>query len=161
MSKRIFTSESVTEGHPDKICDQISDGVLDAILAKDPQARVACECATTTGLVLVMGEITTNCYVDIAGIARDTITKIGYDNAEFGFDGRSCAVLTAIDKQSGLTLQNREILRKMDSSSGSSQRSTIMSGEMPMPCSSLTECCVGFVLCSSLPCRYGTSVTWM
>lgn len=100
MSKRIFTSESVTEGHPDKICDQISDGVLDAILAKDPQARVACECATTTGLVLVMGEITTNCYVDIAGISRDTITKIGYDNAEFGFDGRSCAVLTAIDKQS-------------------------------------------------------------
>ena len=100
MSKRIFTSESVTEGHPDKICDQISDGVLDAILAKDPQARVACECATTTGLVLVMGEITTNCYVDIAGIARDTITRIGYDNAEYGFDGRSCAVLTAIDKQS-------------------------------------------------------------
>ena len=82
MSKRIFTSESVTEGHPDKICDQISDGVLDAILAKDPQARVACECATTTGLVLVMGEITTNCYVDIADIARDTITKIGYDNAD-------------------------------------------------------------------------------
>ena len=100
MSKRIFTSESVTEGHPDKICDQISDGVLDAILAKDPMARVACECAATTGLVLVMGEITTNCYVDIAGIARDTITKIGYDNAEYGFDGRSCAVLTAIDKQS-------------------------------------------------------------
>ena len=98
--KRIFTSESVTEGHPDKICDQISDGVLDAILAKDPQARVACECATTTGLVLVMGEITTNCYVDIAGIARDTIVKIGYDSAEYGFDGRSCAVLTAIDKQS-------------------------------------------------------------
>ena len=98
--KRIFTSESVTEGHPDKICDQISDGVLDAILAKDPQARVACECATTTGLVLVMGEITTNCSVDIAGIARDTIVKIGYDSAEYGFDGRSCAVLTAIDKQS-------------------------------------------------------------
>ena len=98
--KRIFTSESVTEGHPDKICDQISDGVLDAILAQDPQARVACECATTTGLVLVMGEITTSCYVDIAGIARDTITRIGYDNAECGFDGRSCSVLTAIDKQS-------------------------------------------------------------
>ena len=91
--KRIFTSESVTEGHPDKICDQISDGVLDAILEKDPQARVACECATTTGLVLVMGEITTDCYVDIAGIARDTIVRIGYD-------GRSCAVLTAIGKQS-------------------------------------------------------------
>lgn len=99
-NKRIFTSESVTEGHPDKICDQISDGVLDAILAEDPQARVACECATTTGLVLVMGEITTNCYVDIAGIARDTIVKIGYDSAEYGFDGRSCAVLTAIGKQS-------------------------------------------------------------
>ena len=98
--RRIFTSESVTEGHPDKVCDQISDGVLDAILAKDPNARVACECATTTGLVLVMGEITTSCYVDIAGIARDTITEIGYDNAECGFDGRSCAVLTAIDKQS-------------------------------------------------------------
>ena len=79
--KRIFTSESVTEGHPDKICDQISDGVLDAILEKDPQARVACECATTTGLVLVMGEITTDCYVDIAGIARDTIVRIGYDSA--------------------------------------------------------------------------------
>ena len=98
--KRIFTLESVTEGHPDKICDQISDGVLDAILAQDPQARVACECATTTGLVLVMGEITTSCYVDIAGIARDTITRIGYDNGECGFDGRSCSVLTAIDKQS-------------------------------------------------------------
>ena len=98
--KKLFTSESVTEGHPDKVCDQISDAVLDAILAQDPMARVACECSTCTGLVLVMGEITTNCYVDIAGIARDTITKIGYDNAEFGFDGRSCAVLTAIDKQS-------------------------------------------------------------
>ena len=98
--KRIFTSESVTEGHPDKICDQISDGVLDAILEKDPQARVACECATTTGLVLVMGEITTDCYVDIACIARDTIVRIGYDSAEYGFDGRSCAVLTAIGKQS-------------------------------------------------------------
>ena len=90
----------MTEGHPDKICDQISDGVLDAILEKDPQARVACECATTTGLVLVMGEITTDCYVDIAGIARDTIVRIGYDSAEYGFDGRSCAVLTAIGKQS-------------------------------------------------------------
>ena len=98
--RRIFTSESVTEGHPDKVCDQISDGVLDAILEKDPMARVACECATTTGLVLVMGEITTNCYVDIAGIARKTIEDIGYNNAECGFDGRSCAVLTAIDKQS-------------------------------------------------------------
>jgi len=98
--KRIFTSESVTEGHPDKVCDQISDGVLDAILAEDPQARVACECAATTGLVLVMGEITTECYVDIAGIARKTLEDIGYNSAEAGFDGRACAVLTAIDKQS-------------------------------------------------------------
>ena len=98
--KRIFTSESVTEGHPDKVCDQISDGVLDAILAEDPKARVACECAATTGLVLVMGEITTDCYVDIAGIARETLKNIGYDSAEAGFDGRACAVLTAIDKQS-------------------------------------------------------------
>ena len=77
MAKRIFTSESVTEGHPDKVCDQISDGVLDAILAQDPMARVACECATTTGMVLVMGEISTNCYVDIPHVARQTIEKIG------------------------------------------------------------------------------------
>jgi S-adenosylmethionine synthetase len=98
--KRIFTSESVTEGHPDKVCDQISDGVLDAILKEDPKARVACECAATTGLVLVMGEITTECYVDIAGIARKTLEEIGYNSAEAGFDGRACAVLTAIDKQS-------------------------------------------------------------
>ena len=101
MEKRIFTSESVTEGHPDKVCDQISDGVLDAILAQDPQARVACECATTTGMVLVMGEISTNCYVDIPKVARETICKIGYDNPAAGFNGNTCAVLTAIDEQSG------------------------------------------------------------
>ena len=101
MTKRVFTSESVTEGHPDKLCDQVSDGVLDAILAQDPQGRVACECATTTGLLLVMGEITTSCYVDIQKIARDTICKIGYDGPEAGFDGHSCAVLTAINEQSG------------------------------------------------------------
>ena len=101
MAKRIFTSESVTEGHPDKLCDQISDGVLDAILAQDPQARVACECATTTGLVLVMGEISTSCYVDIQKIARETICKIGYDGPGAGFDGQSCSVLTAINEQSG------------------------------------------------------------
>ncbi len=100
MSKRLFTSESVTEGHPDKVCDQISDAVLDAILAQDPNARVACETAVTTGLVLVMGEITTNSYVDIQKVARETIKKIGYDNAHAGFDGDSCAVLTAIDEQS-------------------------------------------------------------
>jgi len=100
MSNRIFTSESVTEGHPDKVCDQISDAVLDAILADDKTARVACECATTTGLVLVMGEITTNCYVDIPKTVRETIKGIGYNDPEFGFDGSSCSVLTAIDEQS-------------------------------------------------------------
>ena len=100
MKKTFFTSESVTEGHPDKICDQISDAVLDAILARDPQARVACETATTTGMVLVMGEISTSCYVDIAQIARDTINKIGYCDPAFGFDGNSCSVLTSIDAQS-------------------------------------------------------------
>ena len=101
MQKRIFTSESVTEGHPDKVCDQISDGVLDAIFTKDPNARVACECAATTGMVLVMGEISTNCYVDIPKVARETICRIGYDHPGAGFDGHTCAVLTAIDEQSG------------------------------------------------------------
>ncbi|MGI6553269.1 MAG: methionine adenosyltransferase [Bacillota bacterium] len=98
--KKLFTSESVTEGHPDKIADQISDAVLDAILALDPQARVACETAITTGLVLVTGEITTDCYVDIPKIARDTIREIGYTRAKYGFDADTCAVLTAIDEQS-------------------------------------------------------------
>ena len=101
MKKRIFTSESVTEGHPDKVCDQISDGVLDAIYTQDPHARVACECAATTGMVLVMGEISTNCYVDIPKVARETLCKIGYNSPEAGFNGNTCAVLTAIDEQSG------------------------------------------------------------
>ena len=96
----LFTSESVTEGHPDKICDQISDAVLDAMLAQDPQARVACETTVTTGLVHVMGEITTSCYVDIPKIARDVVRDIGYDRAKFGFDCDTCAVLTSIDEQS-------------------------------------------------------------
>ncbi|HEX3027946.1 MAG TPA: methionine adenosyltransferase [Clostridia bacterium] len=100
MAKRLFTSESVTEGHPDKICDQISDSVLDAIYAQDPMARVACETAVTTGLVLVMGEITTNCYVDIPKIVRNTIKEIGYDRAKYGFDSETCAVITSIDEQS-------------------------------------------------------------
>lgn len=98
--RRLFTSESVTEGHPDKICDQISDAVLDAILAQDKQARVACETAVNTGLVLVMGEITTSAYVDIPKIARDTIRKIGYTGGDSGFDADACAVLTSIDEQS-------------------------------------------------------------
>lgn len=100
MSKKIFTSESVTEGHPDKICDQISDAVLDAILEKDPKAHVACETATTTGMILVMGEITTNCYVDIPKIARNVVLDIGYNCSDYGFDGHTCNVLTAIDEQS-------------------------------------------------------------
>ncbi len=101
MSKMLFTSESVTEGHPDKICDQISDAVLDAIVAQDPNARVACETCCTTGMVMVMGEISTKCYVDIPKIARGVILDIGYDRAKYGFDGTTCSVLTAIDEQSG------------------------------------------------------------
>ena len=100
MSKKLFTSESVTEGHPDKICDQISDSILDAIYTEDPTARVACETAVTTGLVLVMGEISTKCYIDIPKIVRNTIREIGYDRAKYGFDCDTCAVLTSIDEQS-------------------------------------------------------------
>lgn len=100
MINHFFTSESVTEGHPDKVCDQISDAVLDAIIANDKTARVACETSVTTGLVLLMGEITTNCYVDISKIARKVICEIGYDRPEYGFDGNSCAVITAINEQS-------------------------------------------------------------
>lgn len=100
MSKVLFTSESVTEGHPDKICDNISDAILDAILTEDPMARVACETAVTTGMVLVMGEITTTCYIDIPKVVRATIRDIGYDRAKYGFDGDTCAVLTSIDEQS-------------------------------------------------------------
>jgi S-adenosylmethionine synthetase len=98
--RHLFTSESVTEGHPDKVCDQISDAVLDAILAQDPEARVACECCVTTGMALVMGEITTSAYVPIDKIVRDKVVEIGYDRAKYGFDGRSCAVLVSVDEQS-------------------------------------------------------------
>ena len=100
MSNRVFTSESVTEGHPDKLCDQISDAVLDNIIAQDKTARVACETVCTTGLVFVMGEISTNCYVDIPKIVRETVGEIGYNRPEFGFDAASCAVMTSIDEQS-------------------------------------------------------------
>ena len=101
MEKVLFTSESVTEGHPDKMCDQISDAILDALLEQDPMSRVACETATTTGLVLVMGEITTSAYVDIQKIVRDTVREIGYTRGKFGFDADTCGVITAIDEQSG------------------------------------------------------------
>jgi len=100
MARRLFTSESVTEGHPDKICDQISDAVLDAIYAQDPMGRVACETTVTTGLVCVMGEITTSAQIDIPAIARETVREIGYDRAKYGFDCDSCAVITTLDKQS-------------------------------------------------------------
>jgi len=100
MKKRLFTSESVTEGHPDKVCDQIADAVLDAIITKDKNARVACECIATTGMALVMGEITADCYVDIPSIVRKTIEEIGYNDPAIGFDSRTCAVLTSIDEQS-------------------------------------------------------------
>ncbi len=100
MEKLLFTSESVTEGHPDKVCDAISDAILDALMEKDPMSRVACETATCTGFVLVTGEITTNAYVDIQRIVRDTVTEIGYDRSEYGFDGNTCAVMVAIDEQS-------------------------------------------------------------
>ena len=101
MEKLLFTSESVTEGHPDKMCDAISDAVLDAMMAQDPMSRVACETCTTTGLVLVMGEITTKGYVDIQKVVRDTVREIGYDNAEYGFDCNTCGVIVALDEQSG------------------------------------------------------------
>ena len=100
MEKRLFTSESVTEGHPDKICDAISDAILDALVAQDPMSRVACETCTTTGVVMVMGEITSKANIDIPQIVRDTVTEIGYTRGKFGFDAETCAVITAIDKQS-------------------------------------------------------------
>ena len=100
MEKRLFTSESVTEGHPDKMCDAISDAILDALMEKDPMSRVACETCATTGLVMVMGEITTNAYVDIQKIVRETVREIGYDRAKYGFDCDTCGVVVAIDEQS-------------------------------------------------------------
>ncbi len=127
MTKRLFTSESVTEGHPDKICDQISDAVLDAMLREDPQSRVACECACTTGMVLVMGEVTTNCYVDIPDLVRNVVREIGYDDAEYGFDGNTCAVLVALDGQSpdiamgvdkSLEARRGEFTDKLDTGAG-------------------------------------------
>ena len=102
MSKFLFTSESVTEGHPDKVCDQISDAVLDAILEKDPMAHVACEVTATTGVIHVMGEISTECYVDIPAVVRNVVREIGYDDPRCGFDGNTCGVITSIDMQLSL-----------------------------------------------------------
>ena len=100
MEKRLFTSESVTEGHPDKVCDAVSDAILDACMRQDPMSRVACETATCTGFVLVTGEISTKAYVDIQKVVRDTVKEIGYTKSEYGFDGNTCAVFVAIDEQS-------------------------------------------------------------
>ena len=125
--KRYFTSESVTEGHPDKMCDAISDAILDELMRKDPMSRVACEVATTTGLVLVMGEITTSAYVDIPKIARETIWDIGYTNAEYGFDANTCSVITAIDEQSpDIAMGVNQALEDRVSTSGSEKTSAAL-----------------------------------
>lgn len=127
MRTRYFTSESVTEGHPDKMCDAISDAILDELMRKDPMSRVACEVATTTGLVLVMGEITTSAYADIPKIVRDTIREIGYTNAEYGFDANTCSVITAIDEQSpDIAMGVDQALEDRDSTSGSEKTSSVL-----------------------------------
>ncbi|MBR6018768.1 MAG: methionine adenosyltransferase, partial [Lachnospiraceae bacterium] len=124
MEKRLFTSESVTEGHPDKICDQISDAVLDAMIAQDPMSRVACETAITTGLVLVMGEVTTEAYVDIQKTVRDTIREIGYTRAKYGFDADTCGVIVALDEQSADIAMgvNKALEAKQDGSTDAGSR---------------------------------------
>lgn len=130
MAKKLFTSESVTEGHPDKVADQISDGVLDAILNQDPMGRVACETAVTTGLVLVFGEITTSCYVDIPKIVRDTVRDIGYTRAKFGFDCDTCSVLTSIDEQSPDIAMGVD--KALESKLGEEEIETIGAGDQGM-----------------------------
>lgn len=127
MKNLLFTSESVTEGHPDKMCDAISDAILDELMSKDPMSRVACEVATTTGLVLVMGEITTKAYADIPKIVRDTIREIGYTNADYGFDANTCSVITAIDEQSlDIAMGVNQALEDRDTTSGSDKISSVL-----------------------------------
>ena len=127
----MLTSESVTEGHPDKLCDQISDGVLDAILAQDPQGRVACETATTTGLVLIAGEITTNSYVDIPAIARDVIRDAGYTRAKYGFDYETCGVIVSIKEQSAILPWESTARWRPRSRSSPSRRATTSTSSVP------------------------------
>ncbi len=133
MDKLLFTSESVTEGHPDKMCDQISDAILDALLAQDPMSRVACETATTTGLVLVMGEITTKAYVDIQKIVRDTVREIGYTRGKYGFDAETCGVITAIDEQStDIAMGVDKALEAKESAMSDEEIETIGAGDQGM-----------------------------
>ena len=133
MEKFLFTSESVTEGHPDKMCDQISDAILDALMEKDPMSRVACETCTTTGLVMVMGEITTNAYVDIQKIVRDTVAEIGYTRAKFGFDATTCGVMVAIDEQSSdIAMGVDKALEVKENKSEEDQFDTIGAGDQGM-----------------------------
>ena len=133
MDKRLFTSESVTEGHPDKMCDQISDAILDALLEQDPMSRVACETACTTGMVMVMGEITTNAYVDIQKIVRETVREIGYDRAKYGFDCDTCGVITAIDEQSAdIALGVDKALEAKENSKSEEELDAIGAGDQGM-----------------------------
>lgn len=128
--KKLFTSESVSQGHPDKVCDQISDAVLDAIMAEDPNGRVACETAVTTGMVLVMGEITTDCYIDIPKIVRETVKEIGYDSGKMGFDGDTCSVITSIDNQSSDIAMG--VNKALETRGSSDDISTIGAGDQGM-----------------------------
>lgn len=132
MKNRLFTSESVTEGHPDKVCDQISDAILDAILTEDKNARVACEVCATTGMVLVMGEISTECYVDISSVVRDTIKRIGYDSSDLGFDYKTCAVLVAIDEQSSDIAQGVNQAQEIREGESSDNYDTVGAGDQGM-----------------------------
>jgi S-adenosylmethionine synthetase len=129
----LLTSESVTEGHPDKMCDIISDSVLDSILAKDPMARVACETSVTTGLVVVMGEITTNCYVEIPQIVRETVWEIGYTRAKYGFDGETCGVITAIKEQSSdIAMGVDHSMETREKSNNSNEKECLGAGDQGM-----------------------------
>ena len=133
MEKRLFTSESVTEGHPDKMCDAISDAILDALMEKDPMSRVACETCTTTGLVMVMGEITTNAYVDIQSIVRETVREIGYDRAKYGFDCDTCGVLVALDEQSSdIAMGVNKALEARENAMDDSELDAIGAGDQGM-----------------------------